>query len=179
MRLQQLAWKQLETMCKTLIFHGITSVNQDDWCDISIMCCGNNQSPIPLGKEEMKKSLIPMPAFNFLNHDISPKSVTMLNDGHTLMIQFEYTLQLELTSGGLLDRYTFSNLHFHWGSNDFQGSEHTIKNNRAPLEMHLVYFSSKFTNLTSARASMKSDAIAVLAVLFHIDDNNINPSLEK
>lgn len=35
-----------------------------------------------------------------------------------------------IEKGGLYDRYTFFQLHFHWGSNDRRGSEHRIANKK-------------------------------------------------
>lgn len=45
---------------------------------------------------------------------------------------------LTLSSGDLEDNYIFAQLHFHWGSVDTQGSEHTIDGNRFPLEVRLA-----------------------------------------
>ena len=47
-----------------------------------------------------------------------------------------------MSGGPLSNSYQLLQLHFHWGSNDSQGSEHTINGERFPMEMHLVHQSS-------------------------------------
>jgi carbonic anhydrase len=59
-------------------------------------------------------------------------------------------------------------LHFHWGYNNWQGSEHTINDNKYPLEVHLVH------------RTLNGDTAAVLSFLFQIsdrDNTNLNPLL--
>ncbi len=60
--------------------------------------------------------------------------------------------------------YSFVNFHFHWGYNQYEGSEHYINERKFPLEMHMVHQS-------------KSGTIAVLAFLFEIsatDDTSLD-----
>ena len=47
-----------------------------------------------------------------------------------------------MSGGPLAKPYQLLQLHFHWGSSDRRGSEHTVNNRRFPLEMHLVHLSS-------------------------------------
>lgn len=49
--------------------------------------------------------------------------------------------------------------HFHWGYNDYQGSEHTIDNKKFPLELHLVHISEETD-------------IMVLGFLFDLDSTD-------
>ena len=41
-------------------------------------------------------------------------------------------------------RYQFAGLHFHWGSESNEGSEHTVEGQAYPLELHLVHFNSEY-----------------------------------
>ena len=41
-------------------------------------------------------------------------------------------------------RYQFAGLHFHWGSESNEGSEHTVEGKAYPLELHLVHFNSEY-----------------------------------
>ena len=42
-----------------------------------------------------------------------------------------------LRGGGLDDTYKLAQFHFHWGSNDFHGSEHRIDGREFPMEVSL------------------------------------------
>ena len=44
-----------------------------------------------------------------------------------------------MSGGHLESEYELAQLHFHWGSVDSVGSEHTIDRVPFPLEMHLVH----------------------------------------
>ena len=56
---------------------------------------------------------------------------------------------------------TFSLLqwHFHWGYNNYQGSEHLIDNLKYPLELHLVHKAADNT-------------LAVVGFMFQVTDSN-------
>lgn len=71
-----------------------------------------------------------------------------------------------LTDGPFMGNYVFSQLHFHWGYNNMEGSEHTIDGSHMPLEMHVVLFKSCY--LTQESALKKKDGIAVLAYFFKV-----------
>ena len=43
-----------------------------------------------------------------------------------------------LSGGDLPEDYNVKQIHFHWGSNDNKGSEHTLKSNKYPLEVWFV-----------------------------------------
>jgi len=58
----------------------------------------------------------------------------------------------------------FQQLHFHWGSDDSIGSEHTVNGKSYPGELHLVHYNSKYGDYKSALKH--SDGLAVLGVLF-------------
>ena len=64
-------------------------------------------------------------------------------------------------SGGTLRQvYQLLQLHFHWGSVDNQGSEHTLNGKRFPMEMHLVHKSSSFESVDSALENTEGLAVA-------------------
>ena len=43
-----------------------------------------------------------------------------------------------LVGGGLGDMYKVAQLHFHWGNEDEQGSEHTLDGKSYPLEVRVT-----------------------------------------
>ena len=65
----------------------------------------------------------------------------------------------------LKNTYELLQLHFHWGSDDTQGSEHTVHGKRFPMEMHQVHQSS---NLESATNPDVEDGLAVAAFLWEV-----------
>ncbi|XP_022241706.1 carbonic anhydrase-like [Limulus polyphemus] len=70
-----------------------------------------------------------------------------------------------------------------WGKDDSLGSEHTVGQNVYPLELHLVHYNSKYSNITEALP--QKDGIAVVGVLFKLnkdscdDLDDITDSLES
>eukprot|EP01084_Bolivina_argentea_P048461 89297_1 len=46
-----------------------------------------------------------------------------------------------MTSSGEHKNYCFDRAHIHYGSNSNMGSEHTVNNLRAPMEIHFVHYS--------------------------------------
>ena len=61
--------------------------------------------------------------------------------------------------------------HFHWGKNELEGSEHLVKGKAFPLEMHAVTFKKEYGNIQAALDSGKSDALAVLGVMFTLAED--------
>ena len=63
----------------------------------------------------------------------------------SVLLSFTFTAQVDLvgpksvlpsiTSGGLSDTFLAAQFHFHWGSIDTQGSEHTLNGKQFPLEV--------------------------------------------
>ena len=100
--------------------------------------------------------------------------VRLKNTGHGFTADGESFQRLLLTGGGLKDDYRLIQFHFHWGVAEdgwnLGGSEHLIDGRRLPVELHLVHIKSKFTNVSEALGSKESDALAVVGVLFEIDN---------
>uniref|UniRef100_A0A1B0EZU9 Carbonic anhydrase n=1 Tax=Phlebotomus papatasi TaxID=29031 RepID=A0A1B0EZU9_PHLPP len=56
--------------------------------------------------------------------------------------------------------YIPRDIHFHWGRNDTQGSEHSINSRKYSLEMHIVCYNSKYGSV--AEAKFFKDGILVI-----------------
>jgi carbonic anhydrase len=52
-----------------------------------------------------------------------------------LTADFKHLPQLQHGSFGA--KYDLHQVHFHWGGNDFEGSEHRINGRQYPLEVHV------------------------------------------
>ena len=46
-----------------------------------------------------------------------------------------------VSGSDLEDVYYLTTFHFHWGHNEFQGSEHTFNNRKFPLEVTIITIS--------------------------------------
>lgn len=71
-----------------------------------------------------------------------------------------------LRGGPFIGNYVFSQMHFHWGEDNREGSEHTVDGTRLPLEMHVVYFKSCY--LTQEAALRKPDGVAILVYFYKV-----------
>merc|ERR1712165_311470 len=124
---------------------------------------GRRQSPVDISRYRTKQ----LPDLEFHNYDDLFNDVELVNNGHSLQLDKKHKKhQISISGGGLDGRYYFEQLHFHWGDNSAIGSEHTIHGRRFPLEMHLVHFSSEYSNVLEA--STKPGGLVVLSVLFQI-----------
>ena len=96
------------------------------------------------------------------------------NNGHTMQFDpYDFmigngvnTLSLGLWEG--MEWYHLAQFHFHWGSNNSQGSEHTRSGISYPLEMHLVHFNMKYGNLSEA--VKHEDGLAVVGIFVEVSD---------
>jgi len=97
---------------------------------------------------------------------------TVKNNGHTAQLDVIATLpgDVGILSGGPLDGdYQILQLHFHWGSDDSKGSEHTIDGQSFPLEMHIVHKKVGEPDFLAVPGGL-----AVTGFMFAVDPNNNN-----
>jgi len=107
------------------------------------------------------------------------QNFSLENNGHTAQVALkaDMTSTCTMTGGLLQETYTFGQMHFHWGSTDDTGSEHSVNGHKYVMEGHLVHYKSKFGNITQAAASKELDALTVLGVFFELSPTD-NPALE-
>lgn len=74
--------------------------------------------------------------FKLTNYDMKPtdNNFTLINNGHTLQVGFPEKF-FNVSGGGLTGVYTTVQAHLHWGSDDKQGSEHTMNGKKYPAEV--------------------------------------------
>ncbi|XP_068615284.1 carbonic anhydrase 1-like, partial [Brachionichthys hirsutus] len=75
-----------------------------------------------------------------------------------------------LTNGPITGVYRLKQFHFHWGSEDKCGSEHTVSGKKFPAELHLVHWNTKYASF--GEAADKPDGLAVVGVFLKIGDKN-------
>jgi len=97
------------------------------------------------------------------------------NNGHSIKLEFtdKITKRPSIQGGRLPagEKFEFAQVHWHWGSDDSQGSEHTLDGKQFPMEIHLVHFNLKYKTLGQAVAH--TDGLAVLGFFYEVakDDN--------
>ncbi|XP_063596244.1 carbonic anhydrase 2-like [Penaeus indicus] len=144
-------------------------------------CAGSSQSPIALnGLEATGKSS--SDAWVLDKYDTVPVDLKIENNGHSAKVAWNITDVDELPSvsgGELGGKYTFAQLHFHWGSVSTQGSEHTINGIAYAAELHLVHFKTEYGSL--GNAVQYDDGLAVLGIMLLgglIDNPNLTPIID-
>lgn len=65
-------------------------------------------------------------------------------------------------------KYLFSNVHFHTGEDNHEGSDHTLFGKRFPLEVHVVYYQPQFGTLRQALDSGVKDAVLIVATFYEV-----------
>ena len=72
-----------------------------------------------------------------------------------------------LSGGPLSSDYKVLQLHFHWGSDDTQGSEHFYDGQAYPMEVHIVHFKAAYEgDLDKILNSV--DGLAVTGLMFSV-----------
>nr|XP_004656973.1 carbonic anhydrase 2 [Jaculus jaculus] len=100
----------------------------------------------------------------------------ILNNGHSFNVEFDDSEdKAVLKDGPLKETYRLIQFHFHWGSSDDQGSEHTVDKVKYPAELHLVHWNTKYGDF--GKAVQQPDGLAVLGIFLKIGRNK--PGLQK
>uniref|UniRef100_A0A1A8KHL7 Carbonic anhydrase n=1 Tax=Nothobranchius kuhntae TaxID=321403 RepID=A0A1A8KHL7_NOTKU len=97
----------------------------------------------------------------------------ILNNGHSIQVTFaDDTDSSTLRDGPVTGTYRLKQFHFHWGSADHKGSEHTVAGTKFPAELHLVHWNTKYASFSEAAS--KPDGLAVVGVFLKIGAKNAN-----
>lgn len=134
----------------------------NEWGDSVLACNGDRQSPIDIPK---KYSAADFKAFELSNFD-EEQTWTLKNNGHAVQMTAS-ELNMKTNGGDLPGEYTLAQFHFHWGSSDHGGSEHTLEGKQFFSEVHLVHFKSEYE--TIGNSVDKSDGLAVLGFFIEED----------
>jgi len=120
--------------------------DQATWSDNSEHCSKDAQSPIDITGASVKARA----DFSFDQHHYG-KNYTWdgINNGHT--IKFTPTGDGDMpmiTAQTLLEGdYHLGQFHFHWGSAEDKGSEHTVDGKRYFAEIHLVHYKAEYAGI--------------------------------
>ncbi|XP_030256959.1 carbonic anhydrase-like [Sparus aurata] len=129
-------------------------------------CGGEHQSPINIDtKTAMEDENLD--DFTFTKFDDKHAIKYIINTGHAVKCVLKEDV-VEVSGGGLAHVYSTLQFHFHWGSHDSDGSEHTVDSKRYPMEMHIV---NKRKDLTLEQALQTPDGLAVLGFFIQATDS--------
>lgn len=146
----------------------------EQWSKLYPIADGNNQSPIDIKTSETKHDASLKP----ISVSYNPSTAkNIINVGHSFHVNFEdHDNRSVLKDGPLSESYRLCQFHFHWGSTDDHGSEHTVNGVKYSGELHLVRWnSSKYSSCVEA--SSKADGLAIIGVLMKVGP--ANPKLQK
>lgn len=125
---------------------------------------GDRQSPVDIdtGTAQHDPSLQPL----LICYDkVASKSI--VNNGHSFNVEFDDSQDFAvLKEGPLSGSYRLIQFHFHWGSSDGQGSEHTVNKKKYAAELHLVHWNTKYGDF--GKAVQHPDGLAVLGIFLKI-----------
>ncbi|XP_041103105.1 carbonic anhydrase [Polyodon spathula] len=144
------------------------------WGDHFPIANGPRQSPINVipSQAHYDASLKPLS----IQYDAATAK-SILNNGHSFQVDFVDSDDRSVLKGGPVSgTYRLRQFHFHWGSSDEHGSEHTVEGKKYPAELHLVHWNSgKYPSFGESAA--QPDGLAVVGVFLKI--GNANPHLQK
>ncbi|XP_071540684.1 carbonic anhydrase 2-like isoform X2 [Panulirus ornatus] len=142
------------------------------WGTMFQTCAGSRQSPINIETGNVKTEF--WKPLNFRNYNTPPSIMRVKNNGHSAQVEMDGVAAPRVYDGGLKGEYIFAQFHFHWGSDNTLGSEHTIDGVRYPMELHLVHYKGSYGSLREA--VKRRDGLAVLGVLLETSKTD-NPAL--
>jgi len=175
----------LNTIFATLVFYlaveGVVSwdytgpLGVDHWGKVNKQCDGKKQSPIHLPESGSKYKKFDPFAFTGYRTRNTAHKFDLKNNGHTIQITLKDYKGMSVKGFGKIFRPW--QIHFHWGSNDAVGSEHTMKKDAKqlhPAEMHFVHVNTAYKDVTEALS--KSDGLMVFGTAFEVDKSGKNNS---
>jgi len=147
------------------------------WPATFATCAGTSQSPIDIKTATV--STADPGKITATGYDLSMAG-TLTNNEHTIQFAYGSTGSKPYITGGRLgtQQYEFLQLHWHWGSVNTRGSEHTVDGKEYPAEIHLVHWNKKYANV--AEAVTKADGLAVLGFFYEVssaDNGNLDSML--
>nr|VZI34561.1 unnamed protein product [Spirometra erinaceieuropaei] len=154
--------------------------NPSNWARLKpVMCSGWAQSPIALDSDTATYLGAESEAAVNISVHGSMDSMTFsaTNNGHSLAIAIPEEVWKITLNNKAKNYYKVSQFHFHWGSENERGSEHTLDGRTFPLEMHIVIYSSMYASLTAAQAS--PGGLAVIGVFFQLTTDQAKSSLAQ
>lgn len=141
-----------------------------NWKNVSSKCSGNRQSPINIVTEDVieDNDLGPLVLGNY-KHTMRDLIFELKNHGHSVNVELLRFNDWNISPVTIIYKdvsWRFSQFHFHFGSTDDQGSEHTIDGKAYPAEMHMIHYNTKYASL--GEAAKMADGLLVWGHMIEI-----------
>ncbi|XP_011876072.1 PREDICTED: carbonic anhydrase 2 isoform X2 [Vollenhovia emeryi] len=163
----------LSGFCRGQDFSYEGSLGPSHWGEEFHTCVGKHQSPINIEEHNVKS--VNLPPLKLTGID-NPCQSYVTNNGHTVMLKTNESKVAVLSGGPLRDNvYVFEQLHFHWGENDYEGSEDLMNNHSFPMEMHAVFYKEDYKSI--GESLKHDDGLAVLSYWYEVSPQP-NPTYE-
>uniref|UniRef100_F7BGW4 Carbonic anhydrase n=1 Tax=Ornithorhynchus anatinus TaxID=9258 RepID=F7BGW4_ORNAN len=148
-------------------------IGPEHWHEAFPIARGARQSPVEIHSASARYD----PTLQPLTISYDPTtSKRVVNNGHAFNVEFEDSADRSVLKGGPLSgTYRLIQFHFHWGSCDDKGSEHTVDGVKYAAELHLVHWNTKYGKF--GEAVKHPDGLAVLGVFLKV--GNARPGLQK
>ncbi|KAL7672151.1 hypothetical protein ACOME3_007045 [Neoechinorhynchus agilis] len=145
--------------------------NIDEWKDHFKNCGGKRQSPINIKQVHPNDDNT---TIRFHGQSAQTTVIVELEEFTVIsIIQDEAKAPRVdlLNRNGFNNRYQFDQFHFHWSDNNKNGSEHQINDTSYPLEMHAVFFNTKYSG---DKPLIELDGLLIFSKLFQISNKVSN-----
>lgn len=118
-----------------------------------------------------------------IEYPATVENLRLNNTGFSWEVKIPYQISMTTALHGAhlntSHRYRLDQFHCHWGTNDDQGSEHTVDNRSYSAEMHFVHYNMEKYR-TMSRAARHPDGLVVISVFLEaLEDHHNHAELEK
>jgi carbonic anhydrase len=189
--------------------------------EVNTMCGAQDESPIDILTSDVVYDEDVCTAPFEWNVDFTKQTFQVKNNGHSIALtpaeetttKTDSTFTVDNTTYKLLssaddsiasfvnyfqplgsdhNKFCLAGLHFHWGLNDYMGSEHLVDGYQYPLELHFVHYSchhpdigevlGQFPTAESVKEAAKEEyndvhQLAVIGVFFEVSEED-NPAFD-
>ncbi|XP_037296453.1 carbonic anhydrase 1-like isoform X2 [Manduca sexta] len=111
--------------------------------------------PTPIDVSITGSTIYWCPELKWYNFDVYPHKVKLTNTG--------YTKRPYLEGGPFAEKHILSQIHFHWGADMTEGSDHTVDKRRYPGEMQVTFFRSEY--MTQQEAFRHPDGVVMVCYM--------------
>ncbi|XP_063704334.1 carbonic anhydrase 6-like [Culicoides brevitarsis] len=140
---------------------------QRNWRTHYPKCGLNNQSPIDIDLKQVKPGDFPT-NLRTTNIDTKPLEIEIRNNGYTALVKYFWPCcPPKIYGGPLTDVYEFVGLHFHWGTDDKSGTEHSVDGQHGAMEAHMIFKNERYES--KEKALDHNDGLTVFACRFKCD----------
>ena len=139
--------------------------DQSAWLNLpGSQCGGNRQSPINIMTNNLGDGRdIGLTELAMQNFDNAVQG-SWKNNGHTLTFTPDLCAPVAITRT-YFGEYKLLQFHFHWGANNWEGSENRVNGNQYSGELHFVH------ERQSSASICNGDRFTVVAVFINSDEN--------